>query len=77
MFVHVPAPPAPLTADCVHLAGRELGPGAFSLAGTQASPTTLLVATDAYGDKTVVEQITQSAAISPVLTIPNSLPLSF
>ena len=77
VFVHVPAPPAPLTADCVHLAGRELSPGAIALAGTQASPTTLLLATDAYGDKTVVEQITQSGAISPVLTIPNSLPLSF
>jgi hypothetical protein len=77
VFVHVPAPPAPLTADCVHLAGRELGPGAIALAGSPASPTTLLVATDAYGDKTLVEQITRSGAISPVLTIPNSLPLSF
>jgi hypothetical protein len=77
VFVHVPAPPAPLTADCVHLAGRALGPGAIALAGSPASPTTLLVATNADGDKTLVEQIMQSGAISPVLTIRNSLPLSF
>jgi hypothetical protein len=77
VFVHVPALPAPLTADCVHLAGRALGPGAIALAGTQASPTTVLVATYAAGDKTLVEQITQSGAINPVLTIPNALPLSF
>ena len=77
VFVHVPAPPAPLTADCIHLAGRVLGPGAIALAGSPASPTTLLVATDGYGDTTRVEQITRSGAIRPVLAIPNSLPLSF
>jgi hypothetical protein len=77
VFVHVPAPPAPLTADCVRLPGRALGPGAIALAGSPSSPTSLLVGTDAYADKTVVEQITRSGGITPVLTIPNSLPLSF
>jgi hypothetical protein len=77
VFVHVPAPPTPLTADCVHLAGPALGPGAIALAGSPASPTTLLVAADTHGDKTLVEQITQSGAVSPVLTIRDSLPLSF
>ena len=77
VFVHVPAAPAPMTARCVHLAGQPLGPGALALAGSAASPMTVLVATDVRGDKTLVEQITQSGAISPVLTIRNSLPLSF
>jgi hypothetical protein len=76
VFVHVPASPAPLTADCVHLAGRALGP-AIALAPSPASPTSLLVATEPYGDKTVIETITQSGAIRRQLTIRNSLPLSF
>jgi hypothetical protein len=37
----------------------------------------VLLATDTYGDKTRVERITQTGATSLVLTIPNSLPLSF
>lgn len=77
VFVHVPAPPAPLTADCVHLAGRALGPGAIALAPSPASPASLLVATYAHGDKTVVEQITRSGSIRQQLSIRNSLPLSF
>jgi hypothetical protein len=77
VFVHVPAPPARLTADCVHLEERALGPGAIALAGSPATPTTLLVAADISGDNTRVEQITQSGKISPVLTIRNSLPLAF
>ena len=37
----------------------------------------MLVATDAYGDKTVVQQIAQSGAITRQFAIRNSLPLSF
>jgi hypothetical protein len=76
VFVHVPAPPAPLTADCVHVAGRSLGDAA-AVVGSPADPTGVLVATDASGGGTLVEQIAEDGAVSPVLTIPNSLPLSF
>jgi hypothetical protein len=76
VFVHVPAPPAPMTADCVHLAGRALD-GSVALTGDSASPANVLAATDSYGDKTRVERIAETGAISRVLTIPNSLPLSF
>ena len=77
VFVHVPAAPAPLTARCVHLLGPELGPVAMALAPTPRSPTTLQVATYANGDKTLVERITQSGTVTPVLTIRNALPCSF
>jgi hypothetical protein len=76
VFVHVPAPPAPLSAECVHLPGPALA-GATALAASPASPTTLLLATDSYPGPTRVETITQTGAISPVLAIPNSLPVAF
>jgi hypothetical protein len=76
VFVHVPAPPAPLTADCVNLAGRALD-GRIALAGDSASPDTVLLATDTYGDRTLIERIAQTGATRPVLTIPHSLPLAF
>ena len=65
-----------MTADCVHLAGRALD-GSIALAGDSASPATVLLATDSYGDKTRVERITETGTTSLVHTIPNSLPLSF
>jgi hypothetical protein len=76
VFVHVPAPPAPLTADCVHVAGRSLADAA-AVAGSPADPAAALVATDASGARTLVEQIGENGAVTPVLTIPNSFPLSF
>jgi hypothetical protein len=76
VFVHVPAPPAPLTAYCVHLAGPALV-GRIALAASPTSPRTLLLATDADGGQTIVEEITETGATTPVLTIPNSLPLAF
>jgi hypothetical protein len=76
MFVHVPAPPAPLTATCIRLAGRPLF-GDNALAQSPTSPTTLLLATSSYGNNSVVERITETGAVSRVLTIPNSLPVSF
>jgi hypothetical protein len=76
VFVHAPAPPAPLTARCIHLAGRSLL-GPVVVAASPTSPTTLLLATDADGGRTVVERIAETGAITPMLTIPNSLPLSF
>lgn len=76
VFVHVPAPPAPLTTDCVHLAGRALE-ARSALAGDPASPTTVLLATDTRDGATRIERIAQDGATSPVLTIPNSMPLSF
>lgn len=76
VFVHVPAPPAPLTADCVHLTGHALT-GGIAVATSPTSPRSLLLATDAAGDQTVVEQITTSGATRRILTIPKSLPLSF
>ena len=77
VFAHVPAAPAPLTARCVHLPAPELGPVAMALAPTPRSPTTLQLATYASGDKTLVERITQSGTVTPVLTIRNALPCSF
>ncbi len=77
VFVHVPAPPAQMTARCVRVAGRPLGPGGIALAGSPASPTTLLLAVDTYGGGTRIEQIAETGAVTPVLTIPDSLPLSF
>ena len=76
VFVHVPAPPARLTADCVRVAGRGLN-GRAILAGDSASRRTVLVAINTDDDRTVVERIAQTGATTPVLTIPNSLPLSF
>jgi len=76
VLVHVPAPPAPLTADCVHLAGPAMA-GSIAVAGSPASPTTLLLAADSYPGPTRVEQIAETGAVSQVLTIPNSLPLAF
>jgi hypothetical protein len=71
-----PAPPAPMTAECVHLAGRALQ-ARNVLAGDPASPATVLLVTDTYGGRTLIEQIAKDGATSPVLTIPNSMPLSF
>lgn len=76
VFVHVPAPPAPLSADCVHLGRMALNP-AIALSGSQASPSSLLLATDSYGDSTRVEQISQTGTTTRVLTIRDSLPLAF
>jgi hypothetical protein len=76
VFVHVPPPPAPLSAKCVHLAGGPLD-GPIPLAGRPSTPTTLLLATTGLRDRTVVERITQAGEITRVLTIPSSLPLSF
>lgn len=76
VFVHVPAPPAPLTGHCVHVAGKALTP-AIALAGSPASPTSLLIATDSDGDSTRVEQIAQTGSTTRLLTIRDSLPLAF
>lgn len=76
VFVHVPAPPAPLTSSCAHLAGRALQ-ARIALAGDPTSPTSVLLAADTDEDKTLIERIAQGGATSPVLTIPNSMPLSF
>lgn len=76
VFVHVPAPPAPLSADCVHLGGMALNP-AIALSRSQASPSSLLLATDSYGDSTRVELISQTGTTTRVLTIRDSLPLAF
>ena len=76
VFVHVPAAPTPMTADCVHLRGRALDAG-IALAGDPASPATVLLAAATQGDTTRVERIAQTGATSPVVTIPNSLPLAF
>jgi hypothetical protein len=71
VFVHVPPPPAPMTARCVHLSGRAIGVAA--LGSTQAFPSTLLLASASGG----VERVTESGAVTPVLAIPDSLPMSF
>ncbi len=76
VFVHVPAPPAPLTANCVHLTGRP-PLAAVAVGASPESPTKLLLATDSYGDRTLIEQIAETGVLSPVLRIPNSLPLAF
>jgi hypothetical protein len=76
VFVHVPTPPAPMTADCVHLAGRALL-GRIALAGNPASANSVLVAIGPYGTRTLVEQIAETGATTRELTIANSLPLAF
>jgi hypothetical protein len=75
VFVHVPSPPAPLTAVCVHLAGPALG-GLVVLGGSPTFPHAVLIATD-VGDKTIVEKVTQTGMVTPMLNIPDSLPQSF
>lgn len=77
VFVHVPAPPAALTAKCVHLSGSAAVGGAVALGSTRAEPKTLLLAGGADGGNTVVEKVSQSGAVRTVLTIPDSLPMSF
>ncbi len=75
VFVHVPAPPAPLTAVCVRLTGGPLeGP---TLGQDSTSPNTLLLAAGGLGGKTIVEKIAENGHITPVLAIPDSLALSF
>lgn len=77
VFVHVPAPPAPLTARCIHLAGPPLGPGAMALVQSPTNPEALLVATESRGDNTLIEQITSSGSTSRLQSIPDSLPDAF
>ena len=76
VFVRVPAPPAPLSADCVHLGGMALTP-AIALSGSHASPASLLLAADTDRDSTRIEQISQTGTTTRVLTIRDSLPLAF
>jgi hypothetical protein len=76
VFVHVPAPPAPLTAVCVRLTGAQLG-GLVVLGEDPTSPTTLLVAAGGLGGGTAVQKIAETGRVTPVLTIPDSLGLSF
>jgi hypothetical protein len=73
VFVHVPAAPAPLAADCVHVA--EIGPGDIALAGSPAYPTSLLLAAD-QGRRTLIESIAQTCATTRVLTFTASLPVA-
>jgi hypothetical protein len=75
VFVHVPPAPAPLTADCVRLAGKP-PTGAIALAESPASPGSLMLAAD-DGRDAVIEQITQTGAGTDVLTIRDSLPCKF
>ena len=76
VLVHVPTPPAPLTADCVRLAGPAMI-GAIALAASPTSPTSVLVATDGPGDSTRVEQIADTGKTEHLLTIRSSLPVAF
>lgn len=76
VFVHVPAPPAPLSADCVHLGGIALTP-AIALSGSQSYPSSLLLATDTDRDSTRIERIPQTGTTTRMLTIRDSLPLAF
>ena len=76
VFVHVPAPPSPLTASCVHLPAYAIG-AATVLAQDPASPATALIATNTTADRTLVERIAQNGTTEHVLTIPDSLPLAF
>ena len=59
------------------LVARQPLDGNAVLAGDSASPASALVAVNTNGDRTLVERIAQTGAASPLITIPNSLPLSF
>jgi len=76
VFVHVPAPPAPLIATCVHLSGTSVT-GGDALGADPDSPSALLAAGDARGGGTVIEKITETGKLTPLLTIPDSLALAF
>jgi hypothetical protein len=76
VFVHVPAPPAPLTSACVRLTGAQLGEPVV-LGEDPTSPITLLAAAGGLGGKTIVEKIAPNGQVTRVLGIPNSLALSF
>ncbi len=76
VFVHVPAPPAPLAATCVHLSGVSVT-GGDALGADPGSPDALLAAGIARGGGTVVERITETGKLTPLLRIPDSLPLAF
>jgi hypothetical protein len=76
VFVRVPAPPAPLSADCVHLRGGAPG-GASAMTATPGAPKTLLLATDGRGDATVLETVSLTGKVDPVLSIAHALPQSF
>jgi len=76
VFVHVPPPPAALTADCVRVPGGPAD-GRVLVGADPASPTSALVTTMTRGGGTLVEQISQTGSIKPAMRIPNSLPLTF
>lgn len=76
VFVHVPAPPAPLTGSCVRLAPGALGVDPV-LGADPASPQGVLVAAATAGDTTRVQRIATDGAVTRVLTIPHALPLTF
>jgi hypothetical protein len=76
VFVRVPAPPAPLTATCVRVKGGQLD--SFAVLGEDpTSPTTLLAATPGHDGGTIVERVTEGGNVTPMLTIPDSLAMSF
>ena len=75
VFVHVPAPPEPLTATCARLGDAQLGPPAV-LGGSQAKPLSLTAAVEQRGSMDI-ELISQTGAITPISKTRDSLPLAF
>ncbi len=76
VFVHIPAWPQPLSADCVHLGTLGLlPPAAMALAGDPNFPTSLMVAAN-DGNSTRVERISRTGSTTRLLTIRDSLPVA-
>jgi hypothetical protein len=76
VFVHVPPPPAALSARCVQLTGAALD-GRVALAPDPASTSSVLATAIAARGGTLVEQISQTGAVAKVVTIPDSLSIAF
>jgi hypothetical protein len=76
VFVHVPAPPAPLSARCVHLAAQAFS-AVNAVAPSPGSPDAVRLATDTLDGALEVEQIAPSGAITRTFTFRSSLPLAF
>jgi hypothetical protein len=73
VFVHVPPPPARLTARCVHMAGPA--PSFARIAGDWTSPTSLLLA-NYGGRRAVLTRISPTGNVSPVLRLGDRLPVA-
>jgi hypothetical protein len=75
VFVHVPPPPAALSARCIKVAMAAVAGGTAILSGSEAHPGSLLIAAAGL-HTTTVERIEETGAVTRVLSFGASLPMA-